>query len=175
MFCIPAVALLGGAALAALGPAVGPVALVLVLLLALPAQFRERRPDGHGDNIRGLDALIAAAARPGDGVYYVQEGARTAAAAYPYGLDRLRDVALSRNAVQAGKLAGTNVGILLLPARLARARRVWVVETKGHVPVPVLRHLHYRVAGAWSESTLWAVLYVRTPARTPHHRHAITY
>jgi mannosyltransferase len=175
MFCLPAVALLGGAALAALGPAVGPVALVLVVLLALPAQFRERRPAGHGDNIRGLDALIAAAARPGDGVYYVQEGARTAAAAYPYGLDRLRDVALSRTAVQAGKLAGTNVGIPLLPARLARASRVWVVETKGRVPVPVLRHLHYRVAGAWPESTLWAVLYVRTPARPRHHRHTVIY
>jgi mannosyltransferase len=174
LFCIPAVALLGGAALAALGPAVGPAALVLIVLLALPAQFRERRPAGHGDNIRGLDNLLAAAARPGDGVYYAQEGARTAAAAYPYGLDQLRDVALSRTEVQANKLAGTNVGIPLLPSRLARARRIWVVETKGHVPVPILRHMHYRAAGAWSESTLWAVLYVRTPAR-PRHHHQITY
>jgi mannosyltransferase len=174
LFCIPAVALLGGAALAALGPAVGPAALVLIILLGLPAQLRERHPAGHGDNIRGLDNLLAAAARPGDGVYYKQEGARTAAAAYPYGLDQLRDVALSRTAVQANKLAGTNVGIPLLPSRLARARRIWVIETKGRVPVPILRHMHYRPGGAWSESTLWAVLYVRTPDRR-HHRHQITY
>jgi mannosyltransferase len=179
VFCIPAVALLGGAALAALGPAVGPAALVLIVLLALPAQFRERRPAGHGDNIRGLDNLLAAAARPGDGVYYVQEGARTAATAYPYGLAQLRDVALSRTAVQANRLAGTNVGVPLLPAALARTSRIWVVETKGRVAVPVLRHLHYRIAGAWSESSLWVVLYVRSPdvrsPARPRHHHPVTY
>ncbi len=47
VYCIPAAALLIGAALAALGRYAGPVALVVIVLGGLPSQLAERRADGH--------------------------------------------------------------------------------------------------------------------------------
>ena len=77
-----------------------------------------RGPDGHSDNIRGMDQIIAQHARPGDGVIYPQgPGMTSFAAGYPYGLARLRYMSLTRNA--AGvllKLTGWN---------LARAADRW--------------------------------------------------
>ncbi len=139
LFCIPAVALLGGAALAATGRAAGTVALVLVVLAGLPAQLTERDPDGHGDNIRGIDLVIARHARPGDGVYYLDDGARAFDAAYPYGLPRLHEV-------------------------LTDVRRLWVLQVRHLAPAPMLRDLRFRLAGRWHVSDLWLQLYVRHPA-----------
>ena len=91
VFCEPAVALLIGAGLAALGRVAGPVALALIVLAGLPAQLGERGPDGHSDNIRAMDQIIAQHARRGDAVLYPQgPGMTSFAAAYPYGLARLR-------------------------------------------------------------------------------------
>ena len=93
VFCEPAVALLIGAGLAALGRVAGPIALALIVLAGLPAQLGERGPDGHSDNIRAMDQIIAQQARPGDAVLYPQgPGMTSFAAAYPYGLARLRNL-----------------------------------------------------------------------------------
>ena len=59
VFCIPAAALLIGAAVAALGRYAGPVALVLILGAGLPAQVAQRYPDGHGINIRAAAVWCA--------------------------------------------------------------------------------------------------------------------
>ena len=59
VYCIPAAALLIGAALAALGRYAGPVALVLIVLAGLHSQLAERRPDGHEINIRAADRIVA--------------------------------------------------------------------------------------------------------------------
>ena len=65
VYCIPAAALLIGAALAALGRYAGPVALVVIVLAGLHSQLAERRPDGHDVNIRYADHLVARHERPG--------------------------------------------------------------------------------------------------------------
>ena len=66
LMCIPALALLGGMAIVALGRVAGPVALVLVVLAGLTTQVTQRQPYGHYDNVRALDQIVAANARPGD-------------------------------------------------------------------------------------------------------------
>ena len=100
VYCIPATALLIGAALAALGRHAGPVAFVVIVLAGLHSQFAERRADGHDVNIRGADHLVARHERPGDALLNISaqtgprkgSGERTLEGAYPYGLARLRDV-----------------------------------------------------------------------------------
>jgi mannosyltransferase len=164
LFCVPAVALLGGAALAATGRAAGTVALVLVVLAGLPAQLTERDPDGHGDNIRGIDLVIARHARPGDGVYYLDDGARAFEAAYPYGLPMLRDIALGQTPVKMAKLIGTNLHGAPLHEVFTDVRRLWVVQVSHLAPAPMLRDLRFRLARRWHVSDLWLQLYVRHPA-----------
>ena len=61
VYCIPAAALLIGAAVAALGRYAGPVALVLILVGGLHIQLAQRRPNGHGINIRAVDPSGGAA------------------------------------------------------------------------------------------------------------------
>jgi mannosyltransferase len=168
LFCIPAAALLGGAAVAATGRVAGTIALVLVVLVGLPAQVAERGPDGHGDNIRGLDRVIAAHARAGDGVYYPQTGARSFDAAYPYGLPLLRDIALKQAPAKPAKLTGANLRGSRLREALTDVRRLWVVEVRKLAPVPMLRGLRFRPEQRWHVSDLWLLLYVhRTAVRDP--------
>ncbi len=83
LMCIPALALLGGMAIVALGRVAGPVALVLVVLAGLTTQVTQRQPYGHYDNVRALDQIVAANARPGDVVLYTNPNAESFAAAYP--------------------------------------------------------------------------------------------
>ena len=160
LFCIPAVALLAGAALAAIGRTAGTVALVMVMLTGLPAQFAERLPDGHGDNIRGIDRVIAANAHPGDGIYYQDNGARTFDAAYPYGLPRLRDIALKEPPAKMARLIGTNLQGPELRRALTGVRRLWVIEVARLAPGPALHGTPLRLARSWHVSDLWLLLYV---------------
>ena len=100
VYCIPAAALLIGAAVAALGRYAGPVALVLILVAGLHIQLAQRRADGHGINIRAADHLVARHAEPGTrcstsarrAARGKASGERLLERAYPYGLARLRDV-----------------------------------------------------------------------------------
>ncbi|MEP7023663.1 MAG: glycosyltransferase family 39 protein [Actinomycetota bacterium] len=161
LFCVPAVALLAGAGLAALGPAAGAVALVLVLLAGLPVQLRERGRAGHGDNIRAVDAIVAANLRPGDAVYYANNGARAFGVAYPYGLGQLRDAALNGSPVQAGRLTGVDLRGPRLRTALAGVRRLWVVGVKQRNPVQLLEGFGFRVIRQWQVSDIWLKLFRR--------------
>jgi mannosyltransferase len=158
LFCIPAVALLAGAALAALGRAAGIVALALILL---PGQIAERGPGGHGDDIRGIDRIVAARQQPGDGVYYVENGARTFAFAYSFGLSQVRDVALNDSPVTTAKLIGRDASGPQLRRDLSGPRRLWVVAVKKPAPWPMLRQLGFRVMGKWQRSDIWLWLLKR--------------
>ncbi len=99
-FCIPAAALLAGAALAALGQLAGLAALVAIAVAGLPAQIAQRAPGGHGFNIRRVEQIVAWQARPGDAVLNLSTRTRRQAggeergfeAAYPYGLAALHDI-----------------------------------------------------------------------------------
>ena len=164
VFCEPAVALLIGAGLAALGRVAGPAALVLIVLAGLPAQLGERGPDGHSDNIRGMDQIIAQHARPGDGVIYPQgPGMTSFAAAYPYGLARLRDLTAGRSPAQAGTISGSNAPWRVVRGRLSQVSRVWVAEADTPLagrPL-VLRGEPFQLIHRWQVSDIWLWLYHR--------------
>jgi mannosyltransferase len=164
VFCEPALALLIGAGLAALGRVAGPAALVLIVLAGLPAQLGERGPDGHSDNTRAMDQIIARQARPGDGVIYPQgPGMTSFAAAYPYGLARLDNLSAGRSPAQAGTISGTSAPLRVVRSRLARVSRVWVAE--ADTPLPgrplVLRGEPFQLIHGWQVSDIWLWLYHR--------------
>jgi mannosyltransferase len=141
LLCIPALALLGGMAIVALGRVAGPVALVLVVLAGLTTQVTQREPYGHYDNVRALDQIVAANAKPGDVVLYTNPNAESFAAAYPAGLGKLPNIQTKEAANPSGTLAGISVGLATLKNRLANASRVWVVEINHCVSAPLLLSL----------------------------------
>ena len=171
LMCIPAVALLGGMALVMLGRVAGPVALALALLAGLTIQVTQRQPGGHGDDIRGLDRVVAAHARPGDYVLYTNPNAESFSAAYSYGLGKLPDIAIMAGANASGTLAGTSVGSAALRARLEHAKRVWVVEINHCLSEPLMQKLNAVKLGPalaglpltfvkiWHERADWVLLY----------------
>jgi len=130
-------------------------------------QVSSREELGHGDGIRGADRVIAALRQPGDGVYWAQDGMRTAAAAYPYGLAQLRDVALGRTAAASERLFGSNVTGPQLGQRLRSAPRLWVLEIHQDDPVPLLGQLGFRRTATWPEGDLWLSLYARPAEGAP--------
>ncbi len=166
VFCAPSAALLIGTGLAAAGRVTAAAGLALLMLLALPAQLGERGPGGHADNIRVLDQIVARYERPGDAVLYPQgAGTRSFAAAYPFGLARLRDVMLGEPAARSDTIAGTDAPPQVVRGRLAGVRRVWVIE--NNVPAPgrpaQLRGLPFRLARDWQVSVSWLGLYEFRP------------
>jgi mannosyltransferase len=170
VYCIPAAALLIGAALAALGRYAGPVALVVIVLAGLHSQLAERRADGHDVDIRRADRIVARYARPGDALLNISaqsgprkgSGERTLEGAYPYGLDRLRDVSAGASPQQSATLGGTYASASVIRQRLAHVTRLWVVEWTTPKPVPVLDGLGFRLIHGWDVENLWLRLYSRT-------------
>jgi mannosyltransferase len=169
LFVLPALALLAGTALAAFGRVAGALALVIVVLVAFPAQLQARWRGAHGDNIAMADAIVAAARRPGDAVLYASTGARNMPAAYPDGLAALRNIALDRGPVPSGTLAGTYLPAPAVRGRLASVHRVWVVEVrKDSMPLrlPLLQGTGFRLVRKWRTSDIWLMLYRhRLPGR----------
>ncbi len=170
VFCEPAVALLIGAGLAALGRVAGPVALALIVLAGLPAQLGERGPDGHSDNIRAMDQIIAQHARRGDAVLYPQgPGMTSFAAAYPYGLARLDNLTAGQSPAQAGTISGSNAPRSVVRSRLSRVSRVWVAEADSPLPGRplALRGEPFQLIHRWQVSDIWLWLYHREQRPDP--------
>ena len=167
VYCIPAAALLIGAALAALGRYAGPVALVVIVLGGLPSQLAERRADGHDVDIRRADHLVARQERPGDALLNISDqagsrkatGERTLEGAYPYGLARLRDISAGASPQQSATLGGTYASAAVIRQRLTHVTRLWVVEWTTPKPVPVLDGLGFRLIHSWDVTDLWLRLY----------------
>ena len=172
LICIPAAALLGGMAIVALGRVAGPVALVLVLLAGVTTQVAQRQLNGHGDNVRALDQVVARHAQRGDVVLFANPNAESFSAAYSYGLGKLPDVAIKQGPDKSGTLAGTSVGQSALRARLSHVSRVWVVEinrclsepqmlTLSALPQggPVLAGLPLHFVKIWHVRGDWLLLY----------------
>jgi mannosyltransferase len=167
VYCIPAAALLVGAALAALGRYAGPVAFVVIVLAGLHSQFAERRADGHDVNIRRADHLVARYERPGDALLNISaqtgprkgSGERTLEGAYPYGLARLRDISAGVSPQRSATLGGTYASAAVIRQRLAHVTRLWVVEWAAPEPVPALDGLGFRLIHRWDIKGLWLRLY----------------
>ena len=169
LFCLPAVAVLAGAGLAALGWRTGLVALAVVVGIAVPGQLNARRPAAHGDNIRQADRIIAENRRPGDAVLYTGRDARYMAAAYPFGLPELRNVALKRTKTASATLAGTYLhGPHLRHRLMTRVQRLWVVSVGANRQhLRIMAGLGYRLVRVYQTSDLWLSLYVhRSPPST---------
>jgi mannosyltransferase len=162
LFCLPAVAVLAGAGLAALGWRTGLVALAVVVGIAVPGQLNARRPAAHGDNIRQADRIIAENRRPGDAVLYTGRDARYMAAAYPFGLPELRNVGLKRTKNASATLAGTYLHGPRLRHRLTKAvQRLWVVSVgASRQHLRIMAGLGYRLVREYQTSDLWLSLYV---------------
>jgi mannosyltransferase len=173
VFCIPAVALLAGPALVALGRYAGPAALILLLVIGLPSQAFQRSAVGHGINIRRVDRIVARNREPGDALLNVSSrrgpdkgtGEHTLEAAYPYGLARLRDISTGQSPQQSGTLGGSYAPAQVIRARAATVRRIWVVEWAAPRPVVLLDGLGFRLVRRWDIQGLWLRLYVRDASR----------
>lgn len=124
-FCLPAVALLAGAGLAASGWALRAPAAALIVALALPSQLSMRVP---GSGMRAAAQLLAARGRPGDAVIYPGGAIPPWYLAYPRGFGQLRNIGLARAGAAAGRLYGTPVPRRILLQRERGVRRIWVVE-----------------------------------------------
>jgi mannosyltransferase len=157
LLCLPAIALLVGAALSALGWVAGTAALVVIAVLGLPAQRAVRGPDGHGDNVRQADKIVAANRRPGDAV--LEFKAENFAQAYPYGIRDLIPVAQARSPIQSATLIGTFLPDPVVRQRLTRVSRVWVIEYGHATPLVILNGLHFQLVRAWRTSDIWLFLY----------------
>jgi mannosyltransferase len=169
VYCIPAAALLIGAAVAALGRYAGPVALVLIVAAGLHTQSAQRYPDAHGINIRAADRVVARHAEPGDALLNVSaqngprkgSGERILETAYPYGLARLRDISTSVSPQQSATLGGTYAPGSLIRQRLATVRRLWVVEWNTPKPVLILHGLGFTRVHTWEvKGHLWLRLFI---------------
>lgn len=142
LLCVPAMALIGGAAIASYGKIAGPIALAVVLLAGATTQLGQRTTAGHYDDIIALDQIIAANARPGDYVLYTNPNAESFGAAYSYGLGKLPNIALKQGPNPSGTLAGTTAPIAQIRSRLKHAKRVWVVEINSFEADPLLLGLN---------------------------------
>ncbi len=157
LLCIPAIALLAGAGLAALGWVAGTAALVVIALLGVPLQRQVRGPDGHGDNVRQADRIVAGHLQPGDAV--LEFKAENFAQAYPYGIRKLIPVAQAQTPIRSATLIGTFLPDPVVRERLTHVWRVWVVEYGHFTPLVILDGLHFRLVHAWRTSDIWLYLY----------------
>ncbi|MGN6681656.1 MAG: hypothetical protein ACTHKL_28145, partial [Streptosporangiaceae bacterium] len=124
------------------GKIVGTIALGIILIAGVPTQLGQRAEAGHFYDIRAVDRLIAARAQPGDVVLYTNPNAESFGAAYPFGLGKLRNIALKQGPIPSGTLAGTDVSVATLKSRLKHANRVWVVEINSLQTDPLLLGLN---------------------------------
>ncbi len=157
LLCIPAIALLAGAGLASLGWVAGPAALAVIAVLGVPMQLQVRTPDGHGDNVRQANRIVAGNMRPGDAV--LEFKAENFAQAYPYGIRQLTPIAQAESPVQSATLIGTFLPDPVVRQRLTHVSRVWVVEYGHATPLVILNGLHFRLVHAWRTSDIWLFLY----------------
>jgi mannosyltransferase len=157
LLCIPAIALLAGAGIASLGWVAGPAALAVIAALGVPTQLSVRAADGHGDNIRQADRIVADNRRPGDAV--LEFKAENFGQAYPYGIRQLIPVAQAETPIQSATLIGTFLPDPVVRQRLTRVWRVWVIEYGHSTPLVILNGLQFRLVHAWRTSDIWLFLY----------------
>ncbi|KAA9381762.1 hypothetical protein F5972_02775 [Microbispora cellulosiformans] len=161
--CVPAAALLAGAGLAALPTGVAVAALAAWIGLSVPGQLATRGPDGRQDDPRPVLALLASAARPGDGVMFVPAKVRKYVTVYPSVFGRLSDVALVRSPERDGSFAGREAGPRVLAAHLAGLRTLWVVGHTGKAGLTGRRldvvTRAFVPAGRWTSRGMYAERY----------------
>jgi mannosyltransferase len=127
-YCVPAMALLAGAGLAALRWPVRVAALALVVVLVTPQQWAMRVPGG---GIAAVAQFVAVHQRRGDAIIYPEPSIPPWYLAFPDGLGQLRDLSLAQPPGAAGRLDANTVPWPVLELRERSVRRIWVVPVLG--------------------------------------------
>lgn len=125
VFCLPAVALVAGAGLAALGWAVRAAVLAVIVLLAMPAQLALRAPRV---DLTAAASALAARQRPGDAVIFPGKSIPPWYLVYPWAFGRLREIGMASSGADAGRLYAPSVLPPVVRARERGIGRIWVVE-----------------------------------------------
>jgi len=139
---VPALALIGGAAIASYAEMAAVISLAVVLIAGAPTQIAQRNYAGHYDDILAVDQIVATHARPGDLVLYTNPNAESFGAAYSFGLGKLPNIALKQGPIPSATLGGSIASLAQIRIRLAHAKRVWVVEINRLVTDPQLLGLN---------------------------------
>ncbi|MFC4913256.1 glycosyltransferase family 39 protein [Actinomadura gamaensis] len=185
-FCVPALALLVGLALARVarfgrrtsGRWLGMTALVatvaLLADLSLPHQGQIRRENSRLD-LRLAADVLRQQARPGDTMVFLSGVVRWGSLAYPDAFRRVRDVGLAVDPVRAGNYVGVDSPPEAMLPALAAADRVWIMSSRAVRPGPgnaagqrrkVLGEAGpWRTAGVWASAGVRLTLLVRTGHR----------
>jgi mannosyltransferase len=171
VFCLPALALLAGWALARAGRRTAAAALAAVLVLALPQQVRLRSAAGHGEDVGRLLAVLDDRGRAGDAVVFQQQSSRLLAEAYPRVFAPLSDVTAGTSGAVAGTLGGTWPArpCGTIPGRVREHSRVWVVAAGTRRPdfpgaVAAAAMPDYLPVHSWQARPYALTLYVRGAA-----------
>jgi mannosyltransferase len=136
VFCLPAVALLAGAGLSALGWPVRIAVLALIVTLALPMEMAMRVPVSGGA-LGHADQTLAAYERPGDAVIYPTDAIPPWYLAFPDGFGQLRNIGMWQSGAAVGRLYGTRVPLPVLAQRECGVRRIWAAEMGPNWQDPV--------------------------------------
>jgi mannosyltransferase len=160
VFCLPAVALLAGAGLAAFGLVMRSAVVAVILALVVPTQLSIRVP---GTGMRSLSQYLAARERPGDAVIYPGAGVPPWYLAYPDGLGRLRDIWMARSGPATSRLYGVRVTGPVLRQRERGVCRIWAVDVTPPWPDPAVDiGPGFRLVGRWQpQPGVWLWLYQR--------------
>jgi mannosyltransferase len=165
IYCLPAAALLCGAALDAFGWVAGTVALAVIVLAGWPVQTAQRGVTGHGRNLQEVDRVIAAHYQPGDAVLYGGLPTQYQQFAYPYGMAQLRDLQIAQTPAQSGTLTGTMVSGTVVRDRLRDVQRVWLVgggPSVVNVSVGIVTKAGFRLVHLWPIPNDQVRLYARS-------------
>jgi mannosyltransferase len=127
-FCVPAVALLAGAGLAAMRWWAGVSALALIVALIAPGQVAMRVPGG---GTRMVAQFLSAHERPGDAIVYPEPSIPPWYIAYPQGFGQLRDLSLDQTPAASDRLFATTVPVAVLLRREQGVRRIWIIPVRG--------------------------------------------
>ena len=168
LFCVPALSLLAGAGIVAMGIIAGPAVILVLALLGLPSQEAARASAGHGENIRRADKIVAAWARPGDAVVFYNPSEESLVAAYPYGFAQLNNIGQAKTPVQSETLTGVPASVAVIRHRAAGVRRVWLIDFKHQAPLyNDINRLGFVLVRHWYSGDLWLYLYARSAAAVP--------
>lgn len=176
-YCLPAVALLVGAGLSAVGWPLRLAAFSLVVILGLPMQYSIRLPLSNG-YIGSTAAFVGQHEKPGDAIYYPDRAGvpNWWNILYPKEFNGLREIGLGQTMAQVDRLVGTSAPLPVLERQLRSVNRLWLVEMRGKwLDPPFSLRPDFRLALRWRRNQMWARLYVRVPpgSQHRHHRHHV--
>jgi mannosyltransferase len=161
-FCVPAVALLAGAGLAALRRWARAGALALVVAFVVPTQLGLRVPVAVGDT-QIVGQFLSTHERPGDAIVFPQGSIPPWNLVYPEGFPQLRDLSLEQTPAQAGHLFGTTAPVPVVLRRERGVSRIWIIPMSNSKNPARYLAPGFRLAHRWElPGHQTVLLYTRT-------------